>query len=64
MTEDPLGLLMNRITLERIPFTERGSRLLVFRAADGGLWVGLAEYETRPAAPWPCCALDTSPVPG
>jgi putative isomerase len=49
MTEDPLASLKNRITLDRIPFTERGSRLLVFRAADGGLWVGLAEYETSPA---------------
>jgi hypothetical protein len=29
-----LNLLKNRINLIEIPFTERGSRLLVFRSAD------------------------------
>ena len=48
-TEDPLEVLRNRITLDRVPFTERDSRLLVFRDGDRGLWVGLAEYGTQSA---------------
>ena len=53
-----LRLLRNRINLRQIPFSERGSRLLVFRA-DDHLAVRLAErwfkregqlsnYRTRP----------------
>lgn len=46
---DPLEALRDRIDLARIPFTDRGSRLLVFAAGDG-LWIGAAEYETDPRA--------------
>jgi hypothetical protein len=38
----PLELLKNRIDLSSVPFTERGSRLLVMRNA-GGLYIRLAE---------------------
>jgi putative isomerase len=40
-----LELLKNRITLDEIPFTERGSRIMMFRKDTRSLWIGLAEYE-------------------
>nr|BBH87153.1 glycoside hydrolase family 37 [Thermosporothrix sp. COM3] len=43
-----LNLLKNRIMLERVPFTDRDSRLILFRADERSLWVGLAEYEIDP----------------
>lgn len=43
---EPLALLEDRIDLRAIPFTERGSRLLVGRGA-GGLRVSLAERWPR-----------------
>ena len=43
-----LNLLKNRIQLDRVPFTDRDSRLIVFRTDTNTLWVGLAEYETDP----------------
>jgi putative isomerase len=48
-----LNLLKNYTTLERVPFTDRDSRLLVLRAGPDSLWIGLAEYEIdpRPHAP-------------
>jgi putative isomerase len=50
-----LDLLKDCITLDPVPFTERDSRLLVFRTASNGLWIGLAEYEidARQHAPIP-----------
>lgn len=53
---DPLEALRDRIDLARIPFTDRGSRLLVFAAGDG-LWIGAAEYETDPRAGAPAPRL-------
>ena len=51
MVDSPfLELSRNRITLDRIPFTDRGSRLLLYRRDSHTLWLGLAEYETDPAA--------------
>ncbi|HXT38338.1 MAG TPA: glycogen debranching protein [Chloroflexota bacterium] len=51
MVDSPfLALLRDRITLDRIPFTDRGSRMLLYRRDSHTLWLGLAEYETDPAA--------------
>ncbi|MFI6479164.1 amylo-alpha-1,6-glucosidase [Nonomuraea sp. NPDC050663] len=38
---------MVELDLNERPFTERGSRLLVIKDDDRGLWIGRAEYETR-----------------
>ncbi|QBD74510.1 glycogen debranching protein [Ktedonosporobacter rubrisoli] len=43
-----LQLLKDRITLTQIPFTDRDSRLILFRSDEQSLWVGLAEYEIDP----------------
>ena len=43
-----LKLLKDRITLDQIPFTDRDSRLIIFRTDGRSLWVGLAEYEIDP----------------
>lgn len=45
---DVLELLENRIDITCVPFSDRGSRLLVFKSPDGsGLYVRLAERLTR-----------------
>lgn len=49
MNSPYLDLLKDRITLDRIPFTDRDARLLLFRRDARTLWLGLAEYETDPA---------------
>ncbi len=38
-----LSLLQNRVDLKQVPFTERGSRLLLMQNPDGGMIVRLAE---------------------
>ena len=38
-----LSLLKDRVDLKQVPFTERGSRLLVLQNPDGGLIIRLAE---------------------
>jgi putative isomerase len=46
-----------RIDLAAVPFTERGSRLLVVRDERGGLRVACAEYERNAADPSPLKSL-------
>ncbi len=46
MTADPLEAVRGRIDLDRVPFTDRLSRLLVFAERErDSLWIGLAAYE-------------------
>src|SRR5579859_6271350 len=58
MTSDApyFDLLKNRITLDPVPFTDRDSRLLLFRSGNDTLWVGLAEYEKDPRQDPPIAA--------
>ena len=50
-----LDALANAITLDTLPFTDRGSRLLIFRDPDGAFRVQLAEF-ARDAEPRPALA--------
>jgi len=46
--DDALGLLRDKISLTVVPFTERGSRIMVFANADGSaLYIKLAERWVR-----------------
>jgi putative isomerase len=47
-----LESMTDRIDLHTLPFTDRGSRLLVFRDAAGSLRVARAVYETPVDATW------------
>jgi putative isomerase len=70
-----LELLKNRIDITRVPFSDRGSRLLVFREADGErLYIKLAErltsiqpgldsYRFRPPYIQDLCFVDGEGMP-